>query len=187
MPRGWQLFVDDSVPVVTSADRRLRGPLFGYVAIAAALAIAIVIVVVAANGSGKDHPTAGAADPGTPTSLAPTPPESAPASSAPPTIPAVAVTHAPARVDLNAKGSVAGSSTAFTMVGKWVLNYDFDCRALGHSSSFEVVVYRPDGIVAATAVSATGLGGQNAIPEQLTGSYYLKVLSACSWHIVITS
>jgi hypothetical protein len=210
MPPRWQLYVDDAGLTTASVDRRPpkparpltprhtrntsrwrpKGPLAGYIAIGGSVIIAILIVVVAAGGSGKQHPAAGSTQ--TP---ALTPPVSPPVISSitatPTPVPSSPITAAtaastPRHIDLDAQGTAAVPSTAFTATGRWILNYDFDCKALGHSSSFAVVIYRPTGTVATTAVKTVGLVGDNAVDEELTGAYYLKVESACTWHIVIT-
>jgi hypothetical protein len=94
----------------------------------------------------------------------------------------------PPRILLNTSGTSNDQTATFSTSGSWTVNYSYTCKGLtGAAARFQVIAYADDGSGQTdTAVDVEKAAGVGAKVEHLNGSFYVDVVSQCSWHVVVT-
>ncbi len=88
---------------------------------------------------------------------------------------------------LSLSGSGTNSTRTFTVSGDWDLSWSYDCRNFGFEGNFIVFVYESDGSPSVSNVGVNQLGpsGTGVEHYHAGGTYYLQVISTCSWTISV--
>jgi hypothetical protein len=75
----------------------------------------------------------------------------------------------------------------FQVPGEWSFAYYFDCTGFGFKGNFAIFVYDGGSVMKDAPVNALGLKGSDIVYEHnLSGPYYLEIISECDWHVVVT-
>jgi hypothetical protein len=100
-----------------------------------------------------------------------------------PTVPATLPSSGPV---LSLSGSGTHNTETFTASGDWDLAWSYDCSAFGMAGNFIVYVYEGD-VLSFTnlPVNQLGTGGSGVEHYHSGGTYYLQIVSECSWKISV--
>jgi len=90
------------------------------------------------------------------------------------------------QVLLDLQGSGGKQTNKFTVDGLWDLMWSYDCT-VGGRRYFVAEVYDANGTISHTnsPVSQLGVKHNDIQHYHQAGTYYLNILSGCSWHVTV--
>jgi hypothetical protein len=84
-------------------------------------------------------------------------------------------------------GSGTNSTRTFSVSGDWDMAWSYNCSNFGMAGNFIVFIYNANGSMSYSnfGPNQLGLSGTGVEHYHSGGSYYLQVLSTCSWKITV--
>ena len=93
---------------------------------------------------------------------------------------------APAAPLLELDGQGSKSTQKFTTAGNdWAIEYSYDCSALGYQGNFAAIVKKDAGDLTGMQINKLGTKGEDTEHFHEGGTFYLEIISSCTWHISV--